>query len=109
MSFKNLNGAPTHYYKMKTTVFSRWTVEDCATHLLPHLEPHFRILNLECGPGSIALDLVRLISHGSVVGIDVSAGMPKPTFFARIKKVIQRSAFPSQSKNIPIRKKELKY
>lgn len=78
MSFKILNDAPVHYHQMNTTVFNRRTAEACATLLLPHLKPHFRILDLECGPGSIALDLVKLIPHGPVVEIDVSAGMPHP-------------------------------
>ena len=59
---------------MAQVVFNRRTAEACAAHVLPYIKPHFRILDIGCGPGSISLDLARLVPEGSVVGVDISAG-----------------------------------
>ena len=68
---------------MAKTVFNRRTAEACATHLLPYIKPHFRILDVGCGPGSIALDLARLVPEGHVVGVDISEGRPFFNFIER--------------------------
>jgi ubiquinone/menaquinone biosynthesis C-methylase UbiE len=49
------------------------TAAKCAAHVLPHILPHHRILDVGCGPGSITLDLAKLVSEGSAVGVDFSA------------------------------------
>ncbi|MFI9202084.1 class I SAM-dependent methyltransferase [Streptomyces sp. NPDC053048] len=45
---------------------------DSAAYLLPHLEPHHRILDIGCGPGSITADLAALVPHGHVTGLDAA-------------------------------------
>ncbi len=47
------------------------TATDSAGFLLPHLEPGMRLLDVGCGPGSITLDLARVVSPGKVVGTDL--------------------------------------
>ena len=42
-----------------------------ASFLLPYLRPGMSILDCGCGPGSITIDLSRLVSPGEVVGIDI--------------------------------------
>ena len=60
------------YNKMWKT-FSERRADEYATHLLPHLQPHFSILDLGCGQGSITIDLARLVPSGNVLGVDVNA------------------------------------
>ena len=64
----------THSYDKMKDAFAERTAEDCATHLLPHLKPHYRILDVGCGPGSITVGLARYVPQGSVVGVDVNEG-----------------------------------
>lgn len=49
------------------------TAENSAAYLLPHLHSGLRVLDLGSGPGTITLDLARLVAPGTVVGIDASA------------------------------------
>lgn len=46
------------------------TVADSAAYLLPHLVPGMTVLDVGCGPGSITVDLARVVSPGKVVGVD---------------------------------------
>src|SRR5215207_5173138 len=49
----------------------RWrTADNSAGYLLAHLRPGIRILDVGCGPGTITLDLARLIAPTPVVGLD---------------------------------------
>lgn len=52
------------------SVHARRTAQNSAQFLLPHIQPHFRILDLGCGPGTITADLAALVPQGSVVGVD---------------------------------------
>ncbi|MGC4919370.1 methyltransferase domain-containing protein [Streptomyces sp. DT197] len=49
------------------------TAANSAGYLLPSLEPHHRVLDVGCGPGTITADLAALVPQGHVTGID-SAG-----------------------------------
>ncbi len=49
------------------------TAENSCGYLLPELRPDDRILDVGCGPGTITLDLARLVVQGQVLGIDRSA------------------------------------
>jgi ubiquinone/menaquinone biosynthesis C-methylase UbiE len=48
------------------------TVANSASYLVPHLRPGLRVLDVGSGPGTITLDLARLVAPGAVVGIDAS-------------------------------------
>jgi SAM-dependent methyltransferase len=43
-----------------------------AAYLLPHLQPHFSILDIGCGPGTISADLASLVPDGQVTCLEVS-------------------------------------
>lgn len=42
-----------------------------AAHLLPHLQPGMRVLDLGCGPGTISVGLADAVSPGELHGIDL--------------------------------------
>ena len=46
------------------------TARDSAAFLLPHIKPTHQILDLGCGPGTITIDLARLVPQGHVTGGD---------------------------------------
>lgn len=47
------------------------TVDDSAAYLRPHLAAGMRVLDVGCGPGSITLDLGRIVGPaGQVIGIE---------------------------------------
>ncbi|KAI1283444.1 ubiE/COQ5 methyltransferase [Xylaria sp. FL0933] len=49
---------------------ARRTAANSAGFLIPHIKPHYRILDVGCGPGSITVDFAQLVPQGSVIGID---------------------------------------
>ncbi|KAF9363556.1 hypothetical protein BGX34_003847 [Mortierella sp. NVP85] len=51
------------------------TVLNSAAYLRPHIEPEMSILDVGCGPGSISVDMARLVPKGRVVGIDYSSDL----------------------------------
>ncbi|KAJ4369064.1 hypothetical protein N0V83_006147 [Neocucurbitaria cava] len=49
------------------------TAEAEGAFLLPHLKPHFRILDVGCGPGSITSGFAKYVPQGSVTGVDLTS------------------------------------
>ena len=49
----------------------RYTAENSARHLLPHLRPGQRVLDFGCGLGSISVGLAKAVSPGELHGIDM--------------------------------------
>ena len=49
------------------------TAENSTAHLLPHLRPGARLLDVGCGPGTITVDLADRVAPGPTLGIDPSA------------------------------------
>jgi len=49
------------------------TAQNSAAYLLGSLRPGMEVLDVGCGPGTISVDLARLVSPGRVVGVDASA------------------------------------
>lgn len=54
-------------------LFRKRTVDNSAAYLKGSLEPHMRILDVGCGPGSITIDLARHVPLGHVTGVDTAA------------------------------------
>ena len=52
-------------------LLQRRNVENNAQHLLPHLKPGLRVLDVGSGPGTISLGLARAVEPGQVHGIDM--------------------------------------
>ena len=48
------------------------TIANSAQFLLPHLKPHFALLDVGCGPGTITTGFVEYLSSGSATGIDIT-------------------------------------
>ncbi|MBP2418342.1 methyltransferase domain-containing protein [Microlunatus capsulatus] len=58
----------------------RWrTAENSAAHLLPHLRPGLRLLDVGSGAGTITADLAALLAPGEVVGLDSAAAAVEAT------------------------------
>ena len=49
------------------------TAENSAGYLLPRLRPGMSLLDIGCGPGTITIDLARLVAPGQVIGLDASS------------------------------------
>ena len=52
-------------------LLARRRAETHAAHLLPHLEQGMRVLDLGCGPGTIAMGLADAVSPGELHGVDI--------------------------------------
>ena len=52
-------------------MLERRNAADCAAHLLPHLRPGMRLLDLGCGPGTISVGLAEAVAPGTVDGVDM--------------------------------------
>ena len=54
-------------------MLERRNAANCAAHLLPHLSPGMRLLDLGCGPGTISVGLASAVAPGALHGIDMEA------------------------------------
>lgn len=54
-----------------TQILHRRNAETHAAHLLPHLRPGSRVLDVGCGPGTISVGLAKAIEPGELHGIDM--------------------------------------
>lgn len=51
------------------------TAANSAAYLLDAVQPHMRILDIGCGPGTITADLAELVPEGHVTGVDHAPGI----------------------------------
>src|SRR3954451_6443557 len=64
----------THGHPASVLRSHRWrTAENSAAYLLPRLRPGLDVLDVGCGPGTITLDLARIVGAGHAVGVDGAA------------------------------------
>ncbi len=54
-----------------TQILHRRNAETHAAHLLPHLKPGSRVLDIGCGPGTISVGLAKAVEPGELHGIDM--------------------------------------
>ena len=72
---EDTSGAPDYYTmgfsESVVTLLRRFSAENQAKHLLPHLRPGLRLLDFGCGPGTISVGLAKAVSPGEMHGIDL--------------------------------------
>ncbi|KAK4195145.1 S-adenosyl-L-methionine-dependent methyltransferase, partial [Triangularia verruculosa] len=51
---------------------SRRTAARDAAYFIPHIKPHFHILDIGCGPGTISADLAALVPQGRVTCVEIA-------------------------------------
>ncbi|UFQ19186.1 MULTISPECIES: class I SAM-dependent methyltransferase [Streptomyces] len=51
------------------------TAANSAAYLIGSLEPHMKVLDIGCGPGTITADLAELVPDGHVTGVDHAPGI----------------------------------
>jgi ubiquinone/menaquinone biosynthesis C-methylase UbiE len=61
------------HHRVVTANHAIRTAETAGAFVLPNLKPHFKILDVGCGPGSITSGFAKYVPQGSVTGIDASA------------------------------------
>ncbi len=84
----------THGHHDSVLRSHRWrTAENSAAHLLPHLRTGQRVLDVGCGPGTITLDLARLVTPGEVVGIDSAAEIITAAEHARAEGGVDNASY----------------
>jgi ubiquinone/menaquinone biosynthesis C-methylase UbiE len=67
----------TDHSKTVLKTHSWRTAQNSSPHLLPHIKPNSKILDVGCGPGSISISLAKLVPEGSVIGVEyVSDPLP---------------------------------
>lgn len=66
------------------------TAEHDGAFLLPYLKPHFRILDLGCGPGTITAGFAAYVPEGSVTGVDLS-----PEVLEQARDILSRQPAPA--------------
>ena len=70
----NNHSAYTNDHSSAVLRTHRWrTVENSAAYLKPFIKPGMTILDVGCGPGSITVDLAKLVPQGRVIGIEYVA------------------------------------
>lgn len=52
--------------------FANRNVKNNAFHLIPHLKPNSKMIDVGCGIGTITMDFARRVPEGSVLGVDYS-------------------------------------
>jgi ubiquinone/menaquinone biosynthesis C-methylase UbiE len=60
------------YTKSTTASHARRTIHSDAAFLLPYIQPHYQLLDIGCGPGTITAGFLELVPQGGVTGIDLS-------------------------------------
>ena len=59
------------YHEAMLRLLRKRNAETKADHLLPHLKPGFRVLDLGCGPGTISVGLANAVDPGQLHGVDI--------------------------------------
>ena len=68
----------THGHHPAVLRSHRWrTASNSAAYLLPRLHAGMSLLDVGCGPGTITVDLARIVSPGRVVAVDAAEPIPQ--------------------------------
>ena len=78
MMFQQTAGSEKSPYAMGYSeeflrLLARRSADKVAFHLLPHLRPGMKLLDMGCGPGTISVGLAQAVAPGELHGIDIEA------------------------------------
>lgn len=85
------------YGASTTRVMASRSAATHAAFFTPHLRPGMRLLDCGCGPGSITIDLARLVAPGQTIGIDVAENQLELARTAALRQGIMTARFESAS------------
>lgn len=67
------------------------TVDNSAAYLKHYIQPHMKILDVGCGPGTMTVDFAKRVPQGYVVGLDTeaaSATLEKAKALSKLEEVL---------------------
>jgi len=74
-------------------VFAERTASRNAAFFLPYLRPGMQVLDVGCGPGSIAVGLGEAVAPGNVVGIDLQPTQIEQAHVLAAKRAVSNVRF----------------
>lgn len=84
---------PLGYSSSVVGALQKRSASKAAAFLFPYLKETDHLLDCGCGPGSITLDFANILSHGSVMGVDIEQSQIEHSKNLMMERGIQNADF----------------